>query len=101
MASDTFTSSEYWHDLQINRQDVEYLHTYLFEQETPLTTRELVAVFVNERIRVERLAEQKRRQAGGKTYFPKDSFQPGDDIVFPALDWKHGKITATRAGHKS
>jgi len=98
MASDTFTSSEYWHDLQINRQDVEYLHTYLFEQETPLTTRELVAVFVNERIRVERLAEQKRRQAGGKTYFPKDSYQAGDDIVLPALNWKHGKVTATRPG---
>jgi len=98
MASDTFTSSEYWHDLQINRQDVEYLHTYLFEQETPLTTRELVAVFVNERIRVERLAEQKRRQAGGKTYFPKDSYQVGDDIVLPALNWKHGKVTATRPG---
>jgi hypothetical protein len=98
MASDSFTSSEYWNELQINRQDVEYLHTYLFEQETPLTTRELVAVFVNERIRVERLAEQKRRQAGGKTYFPKDSYQTGDDIVLPALNWKHGKVTATRAG---
>ena len=98
MASDTFTSSEYWHDLQINRQDVEYLHTYLFEQETPLTTRELVAVFVNERIRVERLAEQKRRQAGGKTYFPKETYQAGDDIVLPALNWKHGKVAATRAG---
>ena len=98
MASDSFTSSEYWQEIQINRQDVEYLHTYLFEQETPLTTRELVAVFVNERIRVERLAEQKRRQAGGKTYFPKDSYQAGDDIVLPALNWKHGKVIATRAG---
>ena len=98
MASDTFTSSEYWNELQINRQDVEYLHTYLFEQETPLTTRELVAVFVNERIHVERLAEQKRRQAGGKTYLPKDSYQAGDNIVLPALNWQHGKVTATRPG---
>ncbi len=98
MASDSFTSPEYWNELQINRQDVEYLHTYLFEQETPLTTRELVTVFVNERIRVERLAEQKRRQAGGKTYFPKESYQAGDDIVLPALNWKHGKILAVRVG---
>ncbi len=98
MASDSFTSPEYWNEIQINRQDVEYLHTYLFEHETPLTTRELVAIFVTERIRVERLAEQRRRQAGGKTYFPKDSYQTGDDIVLPAFNWKHGKITATRAG---
>jgi len=97
-SSDSFTTSQYWNELQINRQDVEFLHTYLFEQETPLTTRELVAVFVNERIRVERLAEQKRRQAGGKTYFPKDPYQVGDDIVLPALNWKHGKVLASRAG---
>ena len=98
MASDSFTSSAYWNETQINRQDVEYLHTYLFEHETPLTTHELVAIFVAERIRVERLAEQKRRLAGGKTYFPKDAYQPGDDIVLPALNWKHGKVTAARAG---
>ena len=91
-SSDSFTTPQYWNELQTNRQDVEFLHTYLFEQETPLTTRELVAVFVNERIRVERLAEQKRRQAGGKTYLPKDPYQVGDDIVFPALNWKHHLI---------
>ena len=98
MASESTTSSEYWNELQISRQDVEYLHTYLFEHETPLTTRELVTIFINERIRVEHLAEQKRRQAGGKTYFPKETYQVGDDLVIPALNWKHGKITAARMG---
>jgi hypothetical protein len=49
-------------------------------------------------MRAERLAEQKRRQAGGKTYFPKDSYQVGDDIVLPALNWKPGKVIAARAG---
>ena len=98
MASEPTTSSEYWNDLQISRQDVEYLHTYLFEHETPLTTRELVNVLINERIRAEHLAEQARRQAGGRTYFPKETYQVGEDIMIPALNWKHGKITAARAG---
>ena len=98
MVSESIITSEYWNDLQINRQDVEYLHTYLFEHETPLTTRELVSVLINERIRIERLAEQARRQAGGKTYFPKESYQVGEDIIIPALNWKHGKVTAARAG---
>ncbi len=96
--SDTYTSSNYWENLQINRQDVEYLHTYLFERETPLTAHELVSVFVNERVRAERLAERQRRQAGGKTYLPKESYQVGDALVFPALNWKRGKVTAARAG---
>src|SRR5574341_1760987 len=98
MVSDSYTTSTYWEDLQINRQDVEYLHTYLFENETPLTTRELVTIFVNERVRAERQAEQTRRLAGGKTYVPKDSYQVGDDLVFPELNWKHGRVIASRAG---
>ncbi|MGZ9222657.1 MAG: hypothetical protein ACXW4Q_11155 [Anaerolineales bacterium] len=98
MVSDPLISTDYWTDIQITPQDVEYLHNHLFELETPLTARELVTVFVNERIRAERLATQQRRQAGGKTYLPKESYQVGDDLIFPALNWKHGKVTAVRAG---
>jgi hypothetical protein len=98
MVSDPLISTDYWADLQITRQDVEYLHNHLFELETPLTARELVSVFIDERIRAERQATQQRRQAGGKTYRPKESYQVGDDLIFPALNWKHGKVTAVRPG---
>jgi hypothetical protein len=74
MASDPLISTEYWTNIQITPQDIEFLHTYLFEHEIPLTARELVSVFVNERVRVEKLAVQQRRQAGGKTYLPKVLF---------------------------
>jgi len=98
MVSDPLISIDYWTDLQITQQDVEFLHNHLFEHETPLTARELVSVFVNERIRAERLATQQRRQAGGKTYVPKEAYQVGDDLIVPALHWRHGKVTAVRAG---
>lgn len=98
MVSDPLISTDYWTDLQITQQDVEFLHNYLFEHETPLTAHELVMVFVNERIRMEQAAIQQRRQAGGKTYLPKDAYQVGDSLIFPALNWKHGKVTAVRAG---
>lgn len=98
MASDTFTSTNYWKELQITRQHVEFLHNHLFETETPLSGRELVSVLVSERVRVEKLAVQQRRQAGGKSYLPKDSYQVGDNLIFPALNWKHGKVTDSRAG---
>jgi hypothetical protein len=98
MVSDPLISTDYWIDLQITRQDVEYLHNHLFELETPLTTRELVVVLIDERIRAERLATQQRRQAGGKSYLPKESYQVGDALIFPALNWKHGKVTGVRAG---
>ena len=99
MAGEPLISSDYWKNLQITPQDIEFLHNHLFEIETPLTTRELVVVFIHERNRSERLAVQQRRQAGGKVYAPKEGFQSGDGLVFPALDWKHGKVLGVRAGN--
>jgi len=98
MAIDPLNSTEYWTDIQITQQDIEFLHNYLFEHETPLTARELVSVFISERIRTEQLAVQRQREAGGKTYIPRETYQVGDDILFPAMDWKHGKVTSVRAG---
>src|SRR5919197_489758 len=98
MVSDPLISTDYWTDLQITQQDVEYLHNHLFELETPLTARELVPVLIEERIRLERLALQERRQTGGKTYLPKEAYEVGDELIFPALNWKHGKVTGLRAG---
>src|SRR5688572_29009206 len=98
MLSEILISTDYWTDLQITQQDVEFLHNHLFEYETPLTARELVGVLVHERIRNERLEAQRKRQAGGRTYLPKDSFQVGEGVVFPLLSWQHGTVISTRAG---
>jgi hypothetical protein len=51
MAGDLINTTDYWTTLQITRQDVEFLHNYLFDHETPLTPRELVAVLIAERVR--------------------------------------------------
>jgi len=96
MVSDLLTSTEYWTDIQITRQDVEFLHNYLFEYETPLTAHELVSVFIEERIRAEQDSLRKRREAGGKIYLPRETFQVGDHVIFPALGWKHGKVAEVR-----
>jgi len=98
MASEPLITTESWADIQITKQDVEFLHNYLFEHESPLTTRELVNVLIHERNRMERAAAQREQQARGKAFLPKDSHQAGEDLVFPALAWRHGKIVNIRAG---
>jgi len=98
MAGDHLTTTDYWTNLQVTRQDVEFLHNHLFDNETPLTPRELVAVLIAERIRVEKLALQAKRQANSKTYFPKEIYRAGDELVFPSLSWKRGTVKAERAG---
>ena len=90
--------NEYWLSLQVTPQDVENLHTFLFERETPLTTRDLASEFVEARIRAERKAAESRQKAAGKSFLPKEKYEVGDDLVFPALDWQRGKVTNVRSG---
>jgi len=98
MVSDPIISTDSWAEIQITPHDVESLHNYLFEHETPLTTRELVVVLIHERNRIERLAAEKQQQANGAVYFPKETYQVGDALVFPSLGWRHGKVASIRAG---
>ncbi len=90
--------NEYWLSLQVTPQDVENLHTFLFERETPLAVRDLCAEFIEARIKMERSAAEKKQKSGGKSFLPKEKYQVGDNLVFPALDWTQGTVIALRAG---
>ena len=90
--------NEYWSSLQVTPQDVENLHNFLFEREIPLTVRDLSAEFIDARIKAERSAAESKQKAGGKSFLPRETYQIGDDLVFPALDWKRGRVIALRAG---
>jgi hypothetical protein len=89
---------DFWNSLTIGRKDLEFISTYLFENETPLTDKELVPVLVDERIRSEREALAKQQRADSKVYLPKEQYKLGDKLTFPALDWKKGQVTAVRPG---
>ena len=90
--------ADYWQTLQVSKNDIEFLHNFLFESETPMTARELVGILIGERLRVEQESQAKKRKSGGKIYFPKEHYKDGDHLVFPALDWSKGAITSVRPG---
>jgi hypothetical protein len=89
---------DYWQIFFIGEQDLEFLSTYLFENEIPLTEKELVPVLVNERIRSEREALVKQQQSSGKVYLPAGNYKVGENLVFPTMDWKKGKVVSIRPG---
>ncbi|MBI3161027.1 MAG: hypothetical protein HYZ23_00885, partial [Chloroflexi bacterium] len=97
MASPSFNlPAEYWQNLLVTPKDIEYLQTYLFERETPLTPQELVAVLVAERLRAES-ASAAQKQDHSKNYLPNEKYSVGDALKFPALK-TGGRVTAVRAG---
>jgi len=70
----------------------------LFERETPLAARDLCVEFVEARLKAERAAAEKNRKPLGKTFLPREKYQAGDGLVFPALEWKQGTVKSLRAG---
>jgi hypothetical protein len=91
-------TAEYWQALSITQHDIEFLQNYLFETEIPLNTRELTAVLIGERIRAEREVQADRLKNSGDVYLPKEQYTKGQDLLFPALGFKQGKVVSVRAG---
>jgi hypothetical protein len=99
MASVPFSlPPDYWQNFSLSKKDLEFLSTYLFENETPLTETELVPVLIGERIRIERDALSDKQRSIGKVYLPENRYKVGETLVFPAFDWKPGKIASLRPG---
>lgn len=85
-------------NFSITAQDVEYLKTVLLERETPLSTRELALILLQSRVEQENQA-LKDRFKGSRLYNPSLSYEVGQKLVFPALDFATGSITAIRDGN--
>jgi hypothetical protein len=89
----------YWDDFSYQESDLDFLYNFLLENETPLTAKELVREVVKERIRIEKQSLQSQNQPTGKIYLPKDHYQVGQSLIFPAAEWKSGKVVSVREGN--
>ena len=90
---------KYWEEFSVTNKDIELIQNYLFETETPLPSKELVKVIVEERLKYEKQAAAKKRSSIGKIYLPKGKYLVDESLAFPAFDWKKGLITSIRPGN--
>jgi hypothetical protein len=90
--------TDYWENFDYQEKDLDFLYNLLLENETPKTPQELVREVVRERIRTEKLTLQNQNQPTGKIFIPKDQYEVGQTLLFPALDWKPGKVVGIRDG---
>ncbi len=88
----------YWNDFELQDEDIEFLYGHLLDVETPLTSDELVTALIQERIRREIQAIEEQRLSGSEIFLPKEKYQTNQKLVFPALDWQHGEVIASRPG---
>jgi len=89
---------DYWEEFELEEEDIDFLYEHLLDHETPLTTEEMTPILVEQRIEREEERLEKQRLDGREIYFPKEEYDPGQGLVFPALNWQKGEVVGTRKG---
>jgi hypothetical protein len=93
-------SPDYWGSrFTLSGDDRELLLNLFVEDEQPRSSDELAQALIRHRVEREEAALRRKQQAQGTLYQPKSTFQVGEQVVFPALDFAVGRISAVRDGH--
>lgn len=90
-------SPEYWARYALTDEDADFLANNLLEAGRPQTARALAASIVRHRVDSE-LADLRRELERGAFYQPRKQFSIGDSLIFPALRFASGVVTAVREG---
>ena len=89
---------DFWQHFEVTKEDLDFINNHLFELETPQTTEQLLEALVTFRIQKEKAALTRKKQEEGRLYLPKETYKINDSILFSALNWQAGKVTAIRPG---
>lgn len=90
---------DYWVSaFSLTDLDIEQIYNHFLEVGLPQSTTELTKTIMARRVAEER-SELTRRLAGRAVYQPNKSFQVGDELVFPALQFAYGTVVGVRPGY--
>lgn len=89
-------NDQYWTEkFRVSSEDIEHIYSIFLETETPLTSQELALEVI--RFRVDKELQKLRRLVEiGEIFQPKNSYQIGQKLVFPAFDYSVGEIVSER-----
>lgn len=87
-----------WGSFSVSKEDIRFIYNLLLEKAAPLPSEEILRELIQSRIEREMRAIEESRAENGEIYYPKDEFQVGDKLVFPAVGSQAGQVTGVRAG---
>lgn len=90
-------SQSYWSAFAVAADDVEFLCSYILESGRPCSIQKLALALIQRRVEWEN-AELRQRWEGRSVYQPKRRYAVGEQLVFPALQFAIGRVTAKRPG---
>lgn len=91
-------TAAFWRDqFEATPEDSEFLYNLLLDAQAPQSLSSLTRALITEYLRRE-TARLEQELAKGAIYQPRERFTTGQSLVFPALDFAIGKVTAVRPG---
>jgi hypothetical protein len=93
----TSTQSYWTTDFKVTETDREYLYSIFLEEETPITTPELIRRLIAFRINNE-YRKLERHRDKGNFFQPRNTYQVEQELIFPAFDFATGHIVGERPG---
>ncbi|MCB0033069.1 MAG: hypothetical protein KDE51_03530, partial [Anaerolineales bacterium] len=93
-------TKEYWAspNFALTNGDVEQIYNYFLELESPQTVDKITRLVIQHRIAEEK-NKLKPRLEGRIIYQPRKSYEAGDKLVFPALQFAHGTVKGLRTAN--
>lgn len=88
-----------WKTFTLTQSDLDFIYNLLLEKETPLSTQEISTAVLDDRLRIEEKEMKKALANLGKLYRPADTYQIGDEVIFPSRGNAVGKVVSVRAGN--
>ena len=91
-------TAEYWGaQFSCTDADIEQLVNHFIEVEKPQTIEQLTRALFKYRV-AEEVRSIRRLVKGRLVYKPQENYAIGDELVFPALDFKQGTVASVRKG---
>lgn len=92
-------SAAFWKkNFSLTESDIEQLYNHLLEVEKPQSIEQLIRVIVDFRVASE-VRDVKRRLDGRSIYKPAETYELGNELVFPAMGFAYGKVVGKRDGY--
>lgn len=90
--------NHHWaYNFVVEEAEIEHIKTLLLEKETPLSSEHIAAILVEKRLKDE-AAILEERYKDAYIYNPADSYEIGQKLVFPVMDYATAEIADIRPG---
>ena len=91
-------TAAFWRDqFEVTADDTDFLYQLLLDAQKPIKLSDLAVALINEYLRRENTRIE-QDLSKGTIYVPKQRYQVGQTLVFPALEFAVGQVVEVRKG---